>query len=206
MRAWEPMEGELRGQGKAWRAFQTFRDMPERSLRGAATLFYGCGERGPTRSQYEQFKRWSARFAWQERVQGFDSWVAMTQRAAIEEHARAEAEEHAQREVALREKALRLRELAAHQAEKMLEWPLVKQTVVQENERGEPIELVFQSARWSKETAVRLYGVAFGNDPHSDDGEAEGNLDYSELTTDELRTLVALRRKVQVRRPEPKRP
>jgi hypothetical protein len=196
------MEGELRGQGKPWRAFKIYRDLgSQRSLRAAAGIFYGRGEEGPTQSQYDQFKRWSARFDWSERIASFEAWLSMYQREAVEEHLRAKAQDHAQREVALREKTLRLRELAADQAEKMLAWPLVEQRVLRKNEDGVPVELHFFPAAWSKNTAVALYGLAMRSPARPEDDEAElAELDLSEFSEEELTEYLRLSDKLGVAR------
>jgi hypothetical protein len=186
VRSWEPLEGELRGQGKAWRAFKTFRDMPQRSLRGAAALFYGRSEEGPTRSQYDQFKRWSAKFAWRERVHSHDAWIEMVQRSAIEEHAQAKAAEHARRETALREKSLEARELALEQSIKMLKWPLVEQRAVETDESGNPVTMVFLPAGWSKATIPGLFRMAEGRGDTPEEADPADLLDFSKLTEEEL--------------------
>jgi hypothetical protein len=196
VRSWEPLEGELRGQGKAWRAFKVFRDMPERSLKGAATIFYGRSEEGSTRSQYDQFKRWSARFAWHERVHSHDAWIEMVQRSAIEEHARAKAEDHAKRETALREKSLELRELAADQALKMLSYPLTEQRMVEESEDGTRQTFIFTPASWSKNTAVALYSMAVGTEkpPEADSDD----VDFSAWSDEHLNEYLRLTQKARL--------
>lgn len=184
MRAFERMEGES---DKAYRAFQTFRDLgPDRSLAKAAQLVYG------STSNVRQMSRWSARFSWIERASAYDDWGAMIAREAVQRHIEVQAEDHAAREAALREKALEVREEAMGQAEKMIQWPLTEQRVLQESEGSEQVVYQFFPARWSKSTAVQLFNMALGNAPAESGEEEVADLDFSQLSDEELYEYVRL--------------
>src|SRR5918997_6750746 len=133
MRAWEPQQGELRGGGKAWGAFCVFRDLgPQRTLRKAAAVFYGRPDGEPKPHQYDQLKRWSAKFDWQERARSLDARDEMVRRVAIEAHLQAQAADRASRETRIHEKLLEVREQAADQALAIARWPLSEQRVMRE--------------------------------------------------------------------------
>lgn len=201
-RAFERQEGES---SKAYRAFGVFRDLgPDRSLAKTAELVYG------STANVRQLSRWSARFSWRERAQSYDDWTAMIAHEAIERHLEAQAEDHAKREAALREKALKLREMAASQAELMLGWPLREERVVHRNEDGTPVEITFHPVGWSKATAVALFNLAFGAhapaEPEEEPWE-EGEIDFSHMTDEEVETLLELDDKARqgARKPPPDR-
>lgn len=195
MRAFEREDGES---GKAYAAFCVYRDLGvERSLQKAAKMYYG--HTGNVR----QVQRWSKRFDWVARSQAWDDFREMIEREAVEKHLKARAGDHAHREVALREKALEVREAAMEQAVKMLRWPLTEQRVVNEGEDGEEVTYVFMPAKWSKATAVSLYGMALGNaTPELVDDALLQNFD--ELTEEELQSLISITEKIGLR-PEDRR-
>src|SRR5215208_2114605 len=139
MRAWEPQEGELRGGGKAWRAFCDLG--PERTLRQAAAVFYGSPDGEPKPHQYDQLKRWSARHDWQERARSLDARDEMVRRVAIEAHLQAQAADRASREAKITERILEIREAACEQSLRMLAWPLAEQRVVRD-EDGEDVTII----------------------------------------------------------------
>jgi hypothetical protein len=199
MRAWEPQDGELRGGGKAWRAFCTFRDLgPQRTLRQAATVFYGHRDREPKPHQYDQMKRWSAKFDWQERARSLDARDEMVRRVAIEAHLQAQAADRASREAKITERILQIREAACEQSAKMLAWPLAEQRVVRD-EGGEDITYVFTPARWTKSTAIQLAQLAgsiIGAGAHDEGDEAEW--DFSDLSEAELEAYLAIDQKIRV--------
>ncbi len=206
MRAWEPLKGETRGQGKAWRAFKTFRDLgPERTLKQAAMAFYDRTEEELKGHEYDQVRRWSSRFDWMERAQAYDSWLEMHRRDAVEEHLRSKAEDFGRREAALQEKALEIRELAMRQSATILEWPLSEQRVVSEGEDGEEVTYVFMPSRWSKATAIGLYHLAVG-DGRLEPEEPEADFDFSGLSDDEVREYVRLSGLLGLVPPRPEQP
>ncbi len=201
MRAWEPEPGEVtpRNQGKPWAAFKAFRDLgPERTLKAAAAAYYGHPIDTLPEHNYNTVKKWASKFSWHERAQAFDSWVEMTKRSALEEHARAQAADHGRREAAIRERALRLRELALDESEKMLRWPLTEQRVIREGEDGEELVYLFAPAKWSKDTAVRLYHLAVDGSQPEEIEEPEVDLDLSDWTDQEIREWERLYEKLQL--------
>jgi hypothetical protein len=199
MRAWEPQDGELRGGGKAWRAFCAFRDLgPERTLRQAAAVFYGSPDGEPKPHQYDQMKRWSARFDWQERARSLDARDEMVRRVAIEAHLQAQAEDYASREAKITERILEIREAASEQSAKMLAWPLAEQRVVRD-EDGEDVTIILSPARWTKSTAIQLAQLAAGSmigaGAHDEGDEAEW--DFSHLSEEEIESYLAIDQKIR---------
>jgi hypothetical protein len=190
MLAWERQENES---ARAFEAFAVYRDLgAQRSIAKVAEIL------GKSRALLE---RWSTKHDWVARCQALEARDEMLRREAIEAHLQAKAKDYAEREAALREQALEIREVAAEQALRMLQWPLTEQRAVQEDEEGRPVQLVFVPARWTKSTAKSLYDMAIGHQQLEEDEEDEDHFDFSELSTDELRTLVELSSKIQVRRP-----
>ncbi len=202
MRAWEPQEGELRGGGKAWGAFCVFRDLgPQRTLRKAAAIYYARPDGEPKPHQYDQMKRWSAKFDWQERTRSLDARDEMVRRVAIDSHLQAQAEDHASREARIAERILEIREAASEQSLKMLRWPLAEQRVIRD-EDGEEVTYVFMPARWAKGTAIQLTQLAAGTvaglSARRED-EAEAALDLSQITDEEIQTYLDLDQKIRSR-------
>jgi len=188
------------GGGKAWRAFCVFRDLgPERTLRQAAAVFYGCPDGEPKPYQYDRMKRWSAKFDWQERARSLDARDEMVRRVAVEDYMRKHAEDYTAREARIAERILEIREQAAEQRAKMLEWPLTEQRVMRK-EDGEGVTYIFMPAKWSKGTAIGLAQLAAGTmaglAPRRED-EAEDEFDLSEITDEELVTYLALDEKIR---------
>jgi hypothetical protein len=207
MRAWEPQEGELRGGGKAWRAFCTFRDLgPDRTLRRAAAVFYGYPNGDPKPHQYDQMKRWSAKFDWQERPRSLDARDEMVRRVAVEDHMRNEAEDHAAREARIAEQLLRVRELAAEQSVKMLGWPLAEQRVVRD-EDGESVTVIVTPARWTKNSAIQLAQLASGSftGASAHDESDEHAWDFSHLSEEEMEAYLTIAQKIRIQGPKPRR-
>jgi hypothetical protein len=199
MRAWEPQEGELRDGGKAWRAFCAFRDLgPGRTLRQAADVYYGRPDGEPKPHQYDQMKRWSAKFDWQERARSLDARDEMVRRVAIEAHLQVQAADRASREAKITERILEIREQAAEQAAKMLAWPLAEQRVVRD-EDGEDATIILSPARWTKSTAIQLAQLAAGSmigaGAHDEGDEAEW--DFSHLSEEELEAYLAIDQKIR---------
>jgi hypothetical protein len=183
MRHWEIQDGET---ARSYAAFGVYRDLGAgRTLREAATLFYG-GQEGATDAQYDQFKLWSRTHDWQERARHYDRWLEMEKRSFLESHLRDKAEDHAQREVELREKALQIREAMAEQASHMLRFPLTEQRRrVEDGPDGEEVVYHFHPAGWTKATAVSFFNAVVGNaeDPEPVDLQ---RFDYSVLSYEEL--------------------
>lgn len=200
-RVWEPSEGES---ARAFACFAVFRDLgPERTLRSAAGLFYGK-EDGPTRGELDTVKRWSAAHDWMERVRHYDSWLQMERRDAIQRHTAERADEFARRESELREKALTIREMAAEKSLTMLKTPLFKQErVVEHGPDGEEVRLVMIPAGWSLSTAVSLYNLSRDQAGlTAEEADVSGELDFGNLTSEEIQTLLELDGKIVVRSPE----
>lgn len=193
MRAFERQEGEST---KAFEAFKIYRDLGhERSLQKAAELYYGHA------GSVRQAQRWSKKFAWVERAQSWDDWYEMIRREAVEEHLRAQAEDHGRREAALKDRALGVREVAMSQAEKMLAWPLTEQRRVDE---GDEITYIFKPAGWNKGTAIPLYRLAVGDRLPENPDDLDLMDDFDQLSEEELQVLVDLTEKIGTR-PEGRR-
>ena len=200
MRLWGPQEGES---AKAFSAFETYRDLgPSRTLREAAGIHYG--RENPSQGQYDTLRRWSRQHAWAERVEHYDQWLRMERHDAVAEHVRAQAEDHAKRESRLREKALEAREQAMERTLLMLKSPLYEQRrSIEDGPSGEEITLVMVPAKWSLSTAVNLYNLSQNNAGlTAEEIEATGELDFSNLSEDEMMHLIELQDKIEVRPPE----
>src|ERR687889_2256978 len=140
---------------KAFEAWTVYRDLgAERSLQKASEMYYGHG------ANVGQFERWSRRYGWVERARAFDVEREMIRRSAIEDHLKTQAEDHAAREARIQERILEIREQAAEQSLRMLQYPLTEQYIVREDEEGNEITYVLQPSRWSKSTAVQLAHLA----------------------------------------------
>jgi hypothetical protein len=196
------MEGELRGGGKAWRAFQTFRDLgPERSLRWAASVFYGTPRGEEVKQhQYEQLKRWSARFDWQSRVQAYDDFLDFEVQSRLRELRERGARDAAERRLRVEERLLGVAEGAVQKAEAMLAYPIARLTNTTTSEDGTVVHNTFEPGRWTFSTAramadlaASLIGHKVGAGP--DDGEPgdeELERRFARLSEEELRTLEKL--------------
>lgn len=208
MRAWEPEQGELKKGAKAWSAFKVYRDAgPHRTLKMAAAAYFGVSEADLTASQYGQVRRWSSRFDWIERAQGFDDWLTMRRQSIIEEHEDTKSAEFADRQLKLRERLLNVAEQLADGAEKMASWPLTEQKVVREGDDGEPQTLIFVPAGWSKSTAVQYYNAAAaavgGSWTKAGIEEESGQeWDFSELTEEEMEAYIQASEKIGFKRPD----
>jgi hypothetical protein len=188
VRAWERQPGET---SRAYEAFSTYRDLgPARSLAKVGQLL------GKSTGLME---RWSAVHSWVDRVAALEARDEMLRREAVEEHLQARAEDHAAREARIQEKLLEIRERAASQSSKMLEWPLTEQRVIRD-EDGEATTFIIMPAKWSKNTAIGLAQLAAGavtglSEAREDEAEAE--YDLSEISEEELTTYLALDEKIR---------
>ena len=179
---------------KAFEAWTVYRDLgAERSLQKASEMYYGHG------ANVGQFERWSRRYGWVERARAFDVEREMIRRSAIEDHLKAQAENHAAREARIQERILEIREQAAEQSLQMLQYPLTEQYIVREDEEGNKITYVLQPSRWSKATAVQLAHLASNaqTGAGSPIEEEEGEYDLSALTEEELRTFLSIDQKIR---------
>ena len=179
---------------KAFEAWTVYRDLgAERSLRKASELYYGHG------ANVGQFERWSRRYGWVERARAFDVEREMIRRSAIEDHLKTQAEDHAAREARIQERILEIREQAAEQSLRMLQYPLTEQHIVSEDEEGNKITYVLRPSRWSMATAVQLAHLAStaqtgAGSPIEDE---EGEYDLSALTKEELLTFLSIDEKIR---------
>jgi hypothetical protein len=179
---------------KAFEAWTVYRDLgAERSLQKASEMYYGHG------GNVGQFERWSRRFSWVERVRAFDVEREMIRRSAIEDHLRAQAEDYAAREARIQERLLEIREQAAEQSLKILQYPLTEQYILREDEEGNKVTYVLRPSRWSKATAVQLAHLA--SNLHTGAGspieDEEGEYDLSALTEGELLTFLSISEKIR---------
>jgi len=179
---------------KAFEAWTVYRDLgAARSLQKASEMYYGHG------ANVGQFERWSRRYGWVERARVFDVEREMIRRSAIEDHLKTQAEDHAAREARIQERLLEIREQAAEQSLKMLQYPLTEQYIVREDEEGNKITYVLRPSRWSKATAVQLARLA-SNAQTGAEGpieDEEGEYDLSALTEEELRTFLSIDEKIR---------
>jgi hypothetical protein len=177
MLAWERQAGEA---DKAYRAFSYYRDLgPERSLRAVAEALYGTRWKHGKRT----VEKWSSRFDWVSRTQALEARDSMIKLEAVETHLEAQADDHGRREAALVDRALSLREKAAEQADKMLEWPLTQQRVVPDEDGG-GVTYIFTPAGWNKGTAIAFYNMMIGSGQRPADPEAE--IDWTGWSEEEL--------------------
>ena len=179
---------------KAFEAWTVYRDLgAERSLQKASEMYYGHG------ANVGQFERWSRRYGWVERARAFDVEREMIRRSAIEDHLMARAEDHAAREARIQERILEIREQAAEQSLKMLQYPLTEQHIVSEDEEGNKITYVLRPTRWSMATAVQLAHLASNaqTGTGSPIEEEEGEYDLSALTEEELLTFLSIDEKIR---------
>jgi len=198
MRWWERQPGERE---KPDRAFSAFRALgPGRTRREVATILYGEEYRESTKRVPGRIKAWSAEHDWVGRAASYDGWLEMERRDAVEVLLREKAEDHGRREADLQERALRIRERAADQAEKMLEWPLTEQRVNRE-EDGEQVMYVFTPARWNKATARGFYEMVVGGAPRREEPQDE-EFDWEAYTDEELEEYIRLSEKLRPKRPE----
>lgn len=188
MRAWERQPGET---SRAYEAFCIYRDL------GAARSLAKVGELlGKSKALME---RWSAAHSWVDRVAALEARDEMLRREAVEEHLQAIAEDHATREVRIQEKLLEIRERAASQSAKMLEWPLTEQRVIRD-EDGEATTFIIMPVRWSKNTAIGLAQLAAGavtGRSEAREDEAEAEYDLSEISEEEIQTYLELDQKIR---------
>jgi hypothetical protein len=188
LRAWERQPGET---SRSYEAFCTYRDL------GTARSLANVGEvLGKSKALME---RWSAAHSWVDRVEALEARDEMLRREAVEEHLRAIAEDHASREVRIQEKLLEIRERAASQSAKILEWPLTEQRVIRD-EDGEDTTFIIMPVRWSKNTAIGLAQLAAGavtglSEAREDETEAE--YDLSEISEEEIQTYLDLDQKIR---------
>src|SRR6516164_8756210 len=105
----EPWEQQTGESSRAYGAFCAYRDLgPRRSLRAAATAFYGRASAALER----QLDNWSRAFSWVERTSAWDGHLDAEARAAQEEARHDMVKRHLQEALALQSKALeRLRAL-----------------------------------------------------------------------------------------------
>lgn len=188
MRAFERQEGES---SKAYSAFCVYRDLgPQRSLVLASESYYG------STANLAQIGVWSSKFDWVDRVRSYDDWQEMIGRQAIQEHLESKAEDFAARQVRIREGLMEAAELSIGQVKKMLDWPLSRQTVT--NDDG--VTYVFEPAGWSKATAVQLANLAAsaltGTWASNDPTDADLITNVDNLTDEELDDYVRLAEKL----------
>jgi len=124
-----------------------------------------------------------------DRVKALEARDEMIRRVAVKEHLQQRAEDHARREVALHEKALEAREKAMQQTIRMLEYPLLEQRVMEEDEDGNPRTLVFLPASWSKATAGTMYRLAMGDSKPIEEPDPANLVDFSNLTDEQVFAL-----------------
>jgi hypothetical protein len=187
---------------KAFEAWTVYRDLgAERSLQKASEMYYGHG------ANVGQFERWSRRYGWVERARAFDVEREMIRRSAIEDHLKTQAEDHAAREGRIQERFLEIREQAAEQSLKMLQYPLTEQHILREDEEGNKITYVLRPSRWSKATAVQLARLASNahTGAESPIEDEEGEYDFSVLTEEEVLTFLSIDEKIRTHcKKEPK--
>jgi hypothetical protein len=187
--AWERQPGES---DKAWRGFQLYRDLgPERSLRAVAEALYGERWKYGKRT----VEKWSSRHDWVDRVRALEARDEMVRREAIESYWRERADDFAAREARIAELVLKGREQAAKQAVQILDYPLLEQRVIRE-EDGEQVTYILKPTGWTKATGISLLQLAAGvGVPAQQPEDPEDQIDLSNLTTTEIEDLLGLWRK-----------
>lgn len=186
-RAFDRQPGES---DKAFEAYKIYRDLgPGRSLVKAAEIYYGSSR------NLAQLKVWSGKFSWVDRAAAYEDWKELIRREAVQDHLESEAEDIAQRRAALEKGQVEIAELANEQVKRMLRWSLIEQTVVEENERGEPTTLIFSPARWTKSTPLALHTLmrnALSGQITEEDQQLALAFDPSELTEEEAKVHLSL--------------
>lgn len=181
---------------KAYNAFSVYRDLgPDRSLAKAAEIFYGA------RKNLAQLGLWSRRYDWVARARAYDDHLELVARNAIEKHEAARAEEFAERRARLREGVLDAGEKALERMNKILEWPMSEQRLVQDGEDGEEISYIFMPSRWTLGTTKQLLDVvlvAAGEKVSSPSGEdGEWGIDPELVSEQSLNDYLALVEKMR---------
>jgi hypothetical protein len=186
MRAFERQEKES---SKAFAAFTVYRDLgPQRSFRETAEML-GKSE--------TLVRRWAVRFTWHERIRGYEDWLEMLKRDAIETYEREHTAEMQAKRDELRGLMIENALKAAEQERLMLDWPL-KETVDEEiDELGRVVHKTIAPAKWSKADAKKMHDIvreAIG-DPKQVDMSLrelrEQGVDFSMLSDKALERIVA---------------
>lgn len=169
MRWWERQPGERE---IPYRAFATFRDLgPGRTLREVAALLYGEGYREGAKRVPGRIKTWSSDNDWVARAAGYDEWLELVNRQAIEDHLRSRSSELERRREELRLANFENEERAAVQVRRLIEHvessPLVTERTVREDEDGREVAVVIEPVLGSSFVleAQRMHRIAMSGQP-----------------------------------------
>lgn len=183
MRAWERQEGETQ---KAFEAFKIYRDLgPERTLDKSFRIWKGL-EVTSTKRASGQWKDWSVKHDWVDRVNAMDDRDEMVSNEAIEKYITSRATEVAQRQAKLQDKALDAAGELADRLLQMSKWPVAKtekKVITEKNEDGseKTIEItIFNPAKWSFRTAFDGL-TAIAQVAEAKDVEEEISKEYQEF-------------------------
>lgn len=137
---------------RPYAGFVLYRDLgPERSLEKVATSL------GKSRSL---MSRWSADFAWVERVAAFDADQERAEQEARAKVRAAEAEKWERRRLqAAAQKWVSAKKLK-RKAAAMLDFPLAEDEVAERDDEGRPVRVARKPARWNMATAAAMLKIA----------------------------------------------
>lgn len=195
-RPWDRREDES---SRAFDCFATYRDLGAgRSLAKTAEIVYGSGaKRG-------QLEKWSSHHAWVERARAWDEQRDLEKQMVRHDIEKERAIDRAQREAAIMDGILEVREEALQRAKFALKWPMVHQRVVEYDDEGRPVEIhYYPSDKWSLSTVRSLFEIIV-HDLEGGGAAAEapvGEIDYSGFSDEELEVLVRMGEKVRFLRP-----
>jgi hypothetical protein len=164
----------------------------ERQPRESAKAYEGARlffELGPGRTlqlvadrlkkQLSLMKRWSARWRWMERAREYDNQWA----TAVDDATRRSSDafladilKWQERQMEQREQLYNQGQMCLRIAERMIAWPIQKQTRQEALEDGQPATIIIEPAKWSTQSAVALMslgvelsglaiGIQLGSDP-----------------------------------------
>ena len=182
---WTRQEGET---ATAYAAFCTYRDLgPRRSLAKA----YGH-QKGTKRAQQASghWKRWYRTKNWKNRAEAYDAHLDEKKRQAEVEKWRRRGED-------LVEEQYRLAQAMLSKAHQMLQFPLASQTVEKKDEKGNPVAVTIEPARWNFNSAARLGKVAVemarlaAGLPATSSQSIQYEIDPSQLTDDQIERILA---------------
>jgi hypothetical protein len=144
MNPWDRLPTET---SKAFEAFSAYCEMgPERSLTALAQKLH------KTRTH---FGLWSRRHSWVERATLYDAHMQGIEQRAAEKAVASEAAKWARRQVEQRERDWAMADQLREKAERMLTYPLSRQSV-----RDKDGVTIVEPARWTMADAVRMAETA----------------------------------------------
>lgn len=162
----------------------------------AAQIYFRAGATRSLASVAQQLskslpliKRWSRNHHWVERAQAYDQHMAEVEQRALEEEARAQAEQKAAEWIArldeLREKEWRAAQALIRRVETMLKFPIEAQEI--KHAAGQQITIVMP-VKWRASDMAKLVLAAskLGRLATGAETDRHGSIDVSNLSDEEL--------------------